>query len=173
MDLSIDRATAAERETLVNLLHLYFYDFSECSDGEDAEVDAAGRFPPYHRLDEYFTRPDWHPFLFRANGRLAGFALVRRLDRPGAEPSWGMAEFFVLRRHRRHGLGTRAATALFDRFPGRWEVGELRTNAGGIAFWRRVIGAYTGGRFAEEGTDDPAWEGPLQIFRSPGGQTPR
>jgi predicted acetyltransferase len=167
MTITVERAVAAERDALANLLQLYLYDFSEFDD-EEADVDATGRFQTAIDLDPYFARPDWHPFLFRAGGRLAGFALVHRLNRPGGEPSWGMAEFFVLRRYRRRGLGRRAARDLFDRFPGRWEVGELRANAGAVAFWRRVIDEYTGGRFSEEGADDPASDGPLQVFRAPG-----
>jgi predicted acetyltransferase len=168
MRITIDPAALDERATLVNLLQLYFYDFSEIIEDDDGEVDGRGRFPDYRYLDAYFDDPDRFPFLFRVDGRLAGCALVRRLAGPGDEPSWSMAEFFVLRRYRRRGVGRAAARDLFDRFPGRWEVGELHANTAAIRFWRRVIGEYTGGRYSEEGADDPATEGPLQIFRSPG-----
>jgi predicted acetyltransferase len=167
MRLTVDPATPDEQPALANLLQLYFYDFSEFTDDDESEVDARGRFPDYPYLGAYFDDPDRFPFLIRLDGRLAGCALVRRLAGPGAEPSWSMAEFFVLRRYRRRGVGGVAARALFDRFPGRWEVGELRANTAAIRFWRRVIGDYTGGRYSEEGADDPAAEGPLQIFRTP------
>jgi predicted acetyltransferase len=166
MHLVVERATPAERAALANLLQLYLYDFSEFDDAE-ADVDASGRFQTAIDLEPYFARPDWHPFLFRVDGRLAGFALVRRLDRPGSEPHWSMDEFFILRRYRRRGFGRQAARALFDRFPGRWEVGELAANTGAIAFWRRVIAEYTGGRYSEEGAGDPHGQGPRQIFRTP------
>jgi predicted acetyltransferase len=147
-------------------MQLYLYDFSEFDD-EEAETDATGRFTGFDdQLDDYWRRPGYLPFLFRVGGRPAGFALVRRLDRPGREPTWGMAEFFVMRRYRRRGAGRRAAVTLFDRLPGRWEVGQIRVNTAAIAFWRRVIGDYTGGRFSEQGADDPAWRGPVQIFRT-------
>jgi predicted acetyltransferase len=166
MPLSIDPATPAERETLANLIQLYLYDFSEF-DEEQADVDAHGRFPAYPDLDAYWREPGRHPFLFRVDDRLAGFALVQRLVRPASEPTWGMVEFFILRRYRRLGLGREAAVALFNRFPGRWEVGQLHANTGATAFWRRVIAEYTAGRYSEVGTDDPAWQGPVQIFRTP------
>lgn len=165
MQLSVDPAGPEERATIANLMQLYLYDFSEFDD-EGADVDERGRFPEYRYLDDYWRDPDRHPFLIRADGRLAGFALVRRLARPGSEPTWGMAEFFILRRYRRSGLGRRAAIVLFDRLPSRWEVGQIHANTGAIAFWRRVIAEYTAGRYSEVGTDDPAWEGPVQIFRT-------
>jgi predicted acetyltransferase len=167
MRLSIEPARVDERDTIASLMQLYLYDFSEF-DEEEGEVDASGRFPAYPYLDDYWRDPDRHPFLFRVDGRLAGFALIRRLERPGSEPTWGLAEFFILRRYRRLGLGRQAAITLFDRFPGRWEVGEIHENTAAITFWRRVIAEYTAGRYSEQGTDDPAWRGPVQIFRTPG-----
>ena len=37
-------------------------------------------------------------------------------------------------------------------------------NARAIAFWRRVIDRYTGGRFEEDAIDDERWRGPVQRF---------
>lgn len=170
--LVIEPASAAQRLTLTNLLQLYYHDFSECDD-EDAEVNEDGRFPAYPDLDRYWSEPSRYlPFLFRVDGRLAGFALIRRLDHPGSEPTWRMVEFFILRRYRRRGLGRQAATILFDRCPGRWEVGQIWGNQAAITFWRRVIGAYTGGRFSEEPVDPATAVGPIQVFRTPAGRWP-
>jgi predicted acetyltransferase len=60
-----------------------------------------------------------------------------------------MSEFFVLRGHRGRGIGRRAVFALFDRFPGVWEISELPRNVPAIRFWRRVIGEYSHGRYRE------------------------
>jgi predicted acetyltransferase len=167
MPLSIDPAGPDERHIIANLLQFYLYDFSEFDD-EEGDTDPRGRFPDYPGLDDYWRLPDWHPFLFRVDGQLAGFALVCALARPSSERSWGMAEFFVMRRYRRMGYGRQAAVAIFDQLPGRWEIGELHANTGAIAFWRRVIAEYTTGRYSEIGTDDPSVRGPFQIFRTPG-----
>ena len=76
---------------------------------------------------------DRHPFLFRVDGRLAGFALVRsgRAARHGrvlraAEVPAG-------------GVGTDAARAVFARFPGQWQIRQQCENTGAIDFWRRAI----------------------------------
>jgi predicted acetyltransferase len=140
-------ATRAEAPLLANLLELYLHDLSESF---PIEVGPEGRFG-YEFLPLYWTEPERRfPFLIRCGPRVAGFALVTR-ESPGSEdPSvLDVAEFFVLRRHRRHGVGREAACALFGRLPGRWVVRVSEGNRRGLAFWPGVIRDYTRGAFAE------------------------
>ena len=88
----------------------------------------------------------------------------------GADDVWDMAEFFVLRRHRRAGVGMRAAHILFETHAGAWEVRQRAANAAATSFWRRAIAAFTAGRFTEELVDDERWKGPVQRLTS-GGRT--
>jgi len=61
---------------------------------------------------------------------LAGFALVHHKSKlSAADDVWDMAEFFVLRRHRRAGVGMRAAHILFETHAGAWEVRQRAANA--------------------------------------------
>jgi GNAT superfamily N-acetyltransferase len=100
MKVEIEPVAFAEKEVLRQMMELYQYDFSEI-DGTD--LDAHGRYG-YRWLDHYWTEAGRHPFFIRANGRLAGFVLVRaRDDDPAADRE--AAEFFVLRRYRGHGVG--------------------------------------------------------------------
>ena len=159
--ISLDPAAPGERPALENLMQLYVYDWSELG---GLDVRANGRFADYP-LDAYW-RDDWHhPFLIRAGGQLAGYALVaarsRLTDAPGVHD---MAEFFVMRGYRRKGVGRAAACAAFDRFPGRWEIRERDVNTAATAFWRRVVAHYTGGRYQEVRWADDAWTGPVQTF---------
>jgi predicted acetyltransferase len=64
-----------------------------------------------------------------------------------------MAEFFVLGTHRRRGIGRAAAELIFSRFAGRWEVAEALANTDAVGFWRRVVTAYTRGRYDERVAD--------------------
>jgi hypothetical protein len=79
--LSVDAVGPAERATLENLAQLYVYDWSEIRRTEFSDVTNDGRFPAYP-LDAYFRaldrERDHHAFFFRADDRLAGFALVRK-----------------------------------------------------------------------------------------------
>jgi predicted acetyltransferase len=81
---------------------------------------------------------------------VAGFVLVRRGAETTNDPdTHEVSEFFVLRRYRRRTVGEQVARQVFDRFPGRWEVTEMASNVDAQAFWRAVIGRYTGGRFED------------------------
>ena len=154
-------ATRDDKAVLLALNELYTYDFSELL-GLDVGED--GRFGGA-RLDRHFEDPRCHPFLIRVDGKLAGFALHEGRSRLTRDEGVNdVAEFFVLRKYRKHAVGTRAACALFDRFPGPWEVRQVRANAGATAFWRKVIERYTGGAFEELEWDDERFRGVVQRF---------
>jgi len=135
---------------LANLMELYVYEFSDIS---DRDLGPDGRFG-YRHLEAYWQEPGRYPFLLRVDGALAGFALVleRGIVDPG-EPGHLVAEFFVLRAYRKRGVGEAAAVHLFRKFPGRWWIAEHEANTPAQAFWRRVIGRYTGGSYREERRD--------------------
>jgi predicted acetyltransferase len=144
--VEIVAAAIADKPVLKRLLELYLHDFSEF---DRADVDARGRFS-YPYLDPYWTEPERHPFLFRVNGRWAGFALVR------SGTPHDMAEFFVMRKYRRLGVGVQAARALFARFPGEWQVRQMNQNGAATTFWREAIPV----AFEEGATES----GPVQRF---------
>lgn len=78
----------------------------------------------------------------------AGFALV--IEEGGANGiDYRMAEFYISRAQRRRGLGRAAARLILDRFAGRWQVSQDASNQGAIAFWRKVLAAYTRGDYRE------------------------
>jgi predicted acetyltransferase len=150
-----------EQEVLRRLIDLYAYDFSALL-GLDIGED--GRFP-FRELTPFWTDGWRHPFFVRVNHKLAGFVLVEdrsRLD--GTEGVHDMAEFFILRKYRRRGVGERAARDVFDHFPGPWEVRQRAENTDATAFWRRVIDRHTHGRFRETVGEAASWPGPVQCF---------
>ena len=159
--VSLSPATREEKVALDNLMQLYKYDWSELA---ALDVGDDGRYEDYP-LDDYWTDEGRHPFLLRVGGKLAGFALVAARSRlTGAAGVFDMAELFVMRRYRRRGIGRQAAFAAFDRLRGSWEIRQRASNAAAIAFWRRVVAAYTGGDYREVYWDDTAWTGPVQMF---------
>lgn len=160
MNVRVVAASPGDEALLRALFELYAYDFSELM-ALDVESDGRFRTPP---LDEYWNDPRRHAFLVNVDDKLAGFALVHERSRLTDEDRRDMAEFFVLRRYRRRGVGEQVAVALFDRFGGRWDVRQRPENSAATAFWRRVIGRYTGGRFEDVTWDDERWRGPVQRF---------
>lgn len=154
IELRDARLTIVDRTWLLNVYPLYLHDLSEFDPGY-YQLDERGVWQPDHL--PWWLSPDGDlPLLLVDEGRRSGFAFVNRKPSPHVAPGFDcrMAEFFVLRRERCQGLGTRAARAVFDRYPGRWEVSELVRNEAAIRFWRRVVREHTNGRFDEAADAD-------------------
>jgi predicted acetyltransferase len=163
MDLELRdaRQSAPDRAWLQNVYPLYLHDLSEFDEGYYA-LDERGLWQPDH-LPSWLGDDQDLPLLIVVDGRRVGFALVARQPSPWIAPGCDhrMSEFFILCRERRRGIGARAALAVFDAHPGRWEVSELVRNERAIRFWRRVIEAQTAGRFEETADAEEL----RQIFR--------
>ncbi len=146
-EVRLEAATLQDAELLSNLLELYIHDLSEAF--PDIELGADGRFG-YRRLPLYWSDPsNRFPFLVKYGQRVVGFALIMRGSLLIDPDAFDVAEFFILRRWRRTGLGRRAAHLLWDRLPGRWIVRAALRNAGAVPFWARTISEYIG-RDADE-----------------------
>jgi predicted acetyltransferase len=144
----LEPARAPDAPVLANLIELYAHDLS---DAFAIDIGPDGRFG-YPPLALYWREPDRRSaFLIRAGGKLAGFVLVTRGSPLSADPTdLDVAEFFVLRRHRRSGVGSRAATRLWDQMPGHWIVRVAECNGAALPFWTRVIADYTRQAFTRE-----------------------
>ena len=146
--VTLEPATPQDATLLEKLLELYLHDLSEAFPA--IEVGADGRVG-YEKLALYWSEPERRfPFLIRDDQRVAGFVLVTRGSPVSDDPDvLDVAEFFVLRRYRRSGVGRAAAFLLWDRLPGRWIVRVSEGNRGAIPFWAGIIAEYSGGAAAE------------------------
>lgn len=165
-EVVLELATSRDTALLANLLELYIHDLSEAF--PLIELGPDGRFG-YDKLPLYWSEPERRfPFLIRCGARVAGFVLATRGSPVSDDPDvFDIAEFFVIRRHRRSGVGRRAVFLVWDRLPGRWIVRVSERNTGGLPFWERVIAEYTSGAAAEakrSGTPN-AWR--VFSFESP------
>jgi hypothetical protein len=97
----LEVAAPDRTEVLRNLLGLYMHDLS---DSFPIKLGADGRFV-YENLSLYWSDPETRfPFLIHSGAELAGFALVTRGSPATDDPEHlDVAEFFVLRGHRRKG----------------------------------------------------------------------
>jgi predicted acetyltransferase len=133
--VTIEQVTPRERDVLWRYLQFYIYDMSRFTGAQPVD----GVFP-YSHFDAYWgegeRRSAWWA---KVGGEIAGFALVR-LD--AGEGRHEIAEFFIVNRWRRRGIGLSFARQLLTRFPGPWRLHELANNQGAIAFWRRVLGGF-------------------------------
>ena len=138
----LDVATPQDAPLLMNLLQLYIHDLSEAFPGVEPGPD--GRYV-YDKLPLYWSEPgERFPFLIKSNDRVVGFVLAMRGSPASDDPDvYDIAEFFVLRNHRRSGVGREAAFLLWNRLPGRWTVRVSEGNPGALRFWTDVVSDYT------------------------------
>ncbi len=152
-------ALISDKPIVQQMMELYHYDFSEF---DNTDLDGHGRFG-YLYLDYYWVEADRHPFLVRVQDQLAGFVLVNQYTYlPGSQ--YSIAEFFILRRYRKRGIGKQVAFHIFDLFYGCWEIHQAHTNMLAQQFWRHVISAYTHGNYTETVMEDQDWTGIIQCF---------
>ncbi len=157
MTLEIVPADFDDKSILRRLLELYQYDLSEYN---GCDVNDQGVFD-YRYLDHYWTEPGRYPYLIRYAGELAGLALIRNVDYEGGQ-YLQMAEFFVMRRYRRQGIGSKVARKLFERYPGEWRIHQETGNLAAQKFWRAVITEYTSNQFTD--IEEESWSGPIIRF---------
>ncbi|MEA2641081.1 MAG: hypothetical protein QOF51_2475 [Chloroflexota bacterium] len=164
MIVEVISASPAEATVIANLMELYLYDFTDLG---GPSIGSDGRYG-YPWLDAYWGDARREPYLIRADGELAGFALVMERSLIAPElAGYEVSEFFVLRAYRRRGVGEAAAHALFARHPGPWYIGQLADNAPAQTFWRTVVGRYTRGAYREERWTEGERRGVAQTFVSP------
>ncbi|QQG43795.1 MAG: GNAT family N-acetyltransferase [Candidatus Daviesbacteria bacterium] len=148
-----------EKHILANLLELYEYDFSEFS---NSDLDENGRYG-YKYLDNYWQEENRHPFFIKVDDKLAGFVLVNKHTYLSDDAN-AIAEFFILKKYRRGGIGSNAAKQIFDMFPGKWEVTQTNQNKDAQKFWNKVVNEYTNGNYKEVVLDNEKWKGPVLTF---------
>lgn len=165
--VKLELAARAHEATLQNLFQLYTHDFSDFWVGTPrGDVGEDGRFPPYSHLASYWLEETRVPLLLRVEGHIAGFALLNRVGRLDRDLDRNMAEFFILRKYRRSGVGAAAVDAIFRRYPGIWEAAVARRNTPALGFWRKVIRTHPlVSELEEADLNNDVWNGPVLRYR--------
>lgn len=122
-------------------------------------MNEAGLFAEYPYFDAYWTEPERFPFFIKVGPQRVGLALVREL----LINRYAIAEFFVVRKYRRLGVGRQAALQLFQRFPAEWHIAQQAANIPSQLFWRKIIAEYTNGIY-QEVLNESQPHGRKQIF---------
>lgn len=160
IEVEIFEASLNDKSVIENMLQLYRYDSSEF-DGH--ELNEHGLFN-YNYLDHYWVESERYPFLIRVSRKLAGFALLNKHSYM-IENALTIAEFFIMRKFRRQGIGKKTAYMIFDKFPSTWEIRQTKENIVAQTFWKKIIREYTNGNF-QEYENSENWDGPIQIFQN-------
>ena len=145
MEFQLIRAKEEHKEALANLIQFYIYDFSEFI---KCDVEEDGKYKPYPLEDYWREDNDRFPYIIKQNDKYVGLVLVRFIESAGGN-YFSIAEFFILKKYRREGIGKAVAARILDLHKGKWEVFQMEANEVAQIFWRKVIDDYTKGNFSE------------------------
>jgi predicted acetyltransferase len=160
MELSCKTKLIPITKENAHIFNVFIQDYeAEFSAITKKEPNAEGRFA----LEADWRKPN-HGFYWFGKEKPIGFVITTEVDGRS-----DIAEFYILPCYRRTGLGKRLAFAVFDRFPGPWQVRQIPTAEEAIAFWRATISEYTEGNYTEDRVKDSHWgEVIRQTFESRG-----
>lgn len=163
MKIELKEASKINKLIIRNMMELYNYDLSEY---EDSDLNEHGLYD-YSYLDNYWTEEDRYPYIIRVDDKLAGFILVNKYSVvTSSQTDYAIAEFFILKKYRKRGIGKIVAFEVFDKFHGNWEVKQLPQNKTSHIFWHKVIKQYTSNNFKELTNGTETWDGPIQSFNN-------
>jgi len=138
--VTLERGKPKQRRTLANLAQLYMHDFNDFLEADGKlDVGEDGRFKDDIGLASYWTKPENSVWFIRADGKLAGFALLDAVTRSGQPADFNMAQFFVTRAYRGREVASRAVVAMLDVHPGQWEIAIMLRNVPALRFWPRAV----------------------------------
>ena len=144
------RQVRGDRVWIESIYRDYLNDLSPLGTGFFPALREIGHREP-DQLASWFADSSAHLLTILKEEQPVGFAMVRTgptvTDRGAVD--YSMAEFFIARPWRRRGIGQEGVRLIFDRFSGRWHIMEYLRNPQAVAFWRRVVSAYTAGRYQE------------------------
>ena len=146
MGLTLLQASNEHKIVIQNLMQFYIYDFSEFI---RYDVEDNGLFATYPDLNDYW-KPDNNkfPYIIKKDDKYAGFVLVKFVSSEDRS-FFSMAEFYILKRYRKEGIGKAIALRIFELHKGHWEVFQKESNKPAQLFWNKVISDYTQGQFKE------------------------
>lgn len=147
MQVQLHEATLKEKNIIYNLMQLYTYELSLYED-ETANFTMldTGLFAINKYVELYWKEDNRYPYILKYNGNLAGFVLVRFNE----EKMYEIAEFFVLNKYRKLGLGVFMANEMFKKYKGKWEIRTLLKNKRAQDFWRKTVSDASKGNYTEK-----------------------
>ena len=136
LNIQIIKASLEQKSTIAQLYELYTY---EMTDLADFDINDNGYYG-YAELPMFWTNPNKYPFLIWVNKKLAGFVLVQKGSPIDLNPNiWDIAEFFIMRKFRKKGIGQFIAQNIWSQFEGTWQVRVWDNNQAACAFWNNTI----------------------------------
>ena len=136
MNFKLIKASQEYKDVIKNLMQFYIYDFSEYL---KCDVEEDGLFGGYPCLEDYWKEGNHKfPYIIKKGERYVGFALVRFIESEERN-YFSIAEFFIMKKYRREGIGKAVAKQIFNLHKGQWEVYQKECNKPAQIFWNKII----------------------------------
>ena len=144
MEIKLEQVKLEGKDVLQRLLQ---YSLFEESGTDLNEMNSDGTFA-YEWFDHYFTDKDRDAYFIKEmdNDKLLGFVMVNE-HLEILKDGHSIAEFMVIPKYRRRGIGKKAAIHIFEKYKGNWEIKPSYGSEKAYLFWENVIREYTGDRF--------------------------
>jgi len=140
----LENITEANAPVFNDLVQKYEEEFALIT-GKKPEADGK------YSLDSDWRAPNVG-FYWKMDGEVAGFAI-----KATAGSFSDITEFYIKPSHRGRKIGAAFASAIFDLYPGNWQVRQIEGADLAREFWRKTIDKYTNGNFFESQEKDPYW----------------
>lgn len=144
MDVILCNVNKDEKEILFRLLQ---YSLFEESENDLNEMNEKAFFE-YDYFDRYFVDKDRQAYFIReqVTNKLLGFVMVNEYVQL-CDNGHSIAEFLVIPKYRRKGIGKKIAFQVFDKYLGNWEVKPSYNSQKAYLFWKKTIGDYSGNNY--------------------------
>ena len=147
MNIDIFIVSCNKKHVLRSMLELCLHDLSEFDDEYTSlELNEAGLYG-YNYLDYYWNEEGRFPYLLSIDGKLAGFSLIKTVE--GDSLTFEVAEFFILRKYRKMGIGKELINRMFSLHKGNWTIDTAIKNTVAQNFWRNAVKSNAIGEFEE------------------------
>lgn len=140
MDIRLEKVNIEQKDTLYRLLQYSLFEES-LTDGNEMNSDATFN---YKYFDSYFTESNRDAFFIKESHgeKLLGFVMINQYMQR-FHNGHSIAEFMIIPKYRRTGVGKKVAFTCFDLYKGNWEVSPSFGSDQAFNFWKKVINEYT------------------------------
>jgi predicted acetyltransferase len=136
-EVQIINVDYAKKEILKNLMTLYLHDLSEFSN--EININQESGLFEFDVFDLFFEKEGLTPFFIVHEKNVIGFILLQSGPYSNQEfADYVLNSFFILKKYRRRGLGREACREFFNKFPGRYAIGQLLNNKPAILYWKNI-----------------------------------
>lgn len=139
MDVDFIEVKIEHKNLLWNLLQKYLYELSDVY-GDDIEDD--GNYS-YDYFENYFNpEENREALIFRYDDKIIGFCMINDHSFNENSINYSMAEFSIVPKYRKNGLGKRAISKVLSQRKGKWQIKYSLDNPTAQKFWENVLSDY-------------------------------